>query len=57
MPTHSIELTDEELFVVRSALEQFADIRDREYANPTRIASTLAGKLPRSAVKWDDIAD
>ena len=56
MPTHSVELTDEELFVVRAALEQFADIRDSEYANPARIASKLWGKLPRPTVKWDDIA-
>lgn len=56
MPTHTVELTDEELFVVKAALESFADISDGEYANPTRIASELWGKLPNPSVKWADIA-
>jgi hypothetical protein len=56
MPTHNLTLTEEELFVLRAALEQFQDISDREYANPVRIAGEIEMRLPRSTVKWDDIA-
>jgi len=52
----TLTVTAEEAFVIKMALEQFADIRDGEYRRVADIASTLWGKVPDSGLKWADVA-
>ena len=53
---HAVDFNDEEIFVIKAALEQFADIRDSEYRHVAHVASELYGRFPAVPIKWDDVS-
>jgi len=56
MTKHTIELTDEEVYALRSAIDQLTSIRDSEYQGIVSIAEGIYNKLPIVPVTWNDVA-
>jgi hypothetical protein len=57
IPRHTVSLSDEEVFVLRCALERLAGDSDREFVNAVRIANGIESRLPQVPVKWADVAN
>jgi hypothetical protein len=53
--SHTITLTDKEVFILNCALEGFADADDGEYIKAIEISYDIANKLPEVDVVWKDV--
>lgn len=52
----TLTLTAEEVFILRCALERYADIDDSEFRKSGKIAEKIQKRLPKVDVDWDDVA-
>lgn len=56
MTNHTIELTDKEVYALRTAIDQLTSIRDSEYRGVVALAEGIYNKLPSVPVTWNDVA-
>lgn len=52
----TVELTAEQVFAVKSAIEMFVDRDDSYYARLAKVADSAYAKLPDPGMKWEDFA-
>lgn len=51
----TLNLTDEEVFILKVCIEQIMAIPDREFRNPKVIAEGILNRLPKTKVVWEDV--